>query len=73
MYRNMESLHYVTGTNSVAGQSYFRNKFIENSEIRFVATRTGEGELNEGSHPAGTFSYKYSRYNVQHNTYICHI
>ena len=47
MYRNMESLHYVTGTNSVAGQSHFRNKFIENSEIRVVATRTGGGEGRE--------------------------
>lgn len=41
MYRNMESLYYITVTNSVAGQSYFRNKFIENLEIRFVVTRAG--------------------------------
>ena len=41
MYRNMESLYYMTGTNSVAGQSHFRNKFIENLEIRFVVTGAG--------------------------------
>ena len=26
MYRNIESLCYVTGTNSVVGQFYFKNK-----------------------------------------------
>ena len=44
MYRNVELLHYVTGTNSVAGQSHFRNKFTENLEIRFVVTGAGAVE-----------------------------
>ena len=39
---NIESLCCVTGSNSVAGQLYFKNKLIQ-KEIGFVVTREGAG------------------------------
>ena len=63
MYRNTESLCHVTGTNSVVGQLYVKNKqtnkLIE-EEIRFVVARGGgwvEVELDKGSQKVQTSSY----------------
>ena len=55
MYRNIELLCCTTGTNSVIGQSYSKNKLIE-KEIRFVVTRhggEGEGQLEEAQTSSG--------------------
>ena len=50
IYRNIKTLCCVTGTNSVVGQLYFKNKLTE-KEITFVVTRSRwwrKEELDEG-------------------------
>ena len=64
MYRNTESLCCVTGTYSVLGRSYFKNKLI-GKKIRFVVSRDErwvEGELDEGRQKVQTSSYKINEY-----------
>ena len=75
MYRNIESLCCVTGTNSVVGQLYFKNKqtkeLIE-KDVKFVVTRgrgQGEGKLDEGSKEVQISSYKCQGCHVQHDKY----
>ena len=48
MYRSTKPLFCVKGNNSIVGQVYFKNKFIE-KKIRFVVTRGGEwgGEIGQ--------------------------
>ena len=74
MYRNIQSLYYVTGTNIVLQVNYTsKNKQINKlaeKEIRFVVTRDeewGQGELDEGSQKVQISSYKINNRDVIHN------
>ena len=66
-----------TGTNSVVGQLYFKNKCIE--KIRFVVTRDqglGEGELDETVKKYKLPVVRLSTYqgcDVQHDKYTEHV
>ena len=59
---NTESLRCITGTHSVAGQLYFKNKRKQQkTEIRFMINSSGgegEGELEEGRFRAQCFSWE---------------
>ena len=60
MYRNIESLFYIPGTNTGL-YVHYTSKTNSEKEIRFVVLRgrsCGEGELDEGSEEEQTSSYK---------------
>ena len=64
MYRNIDSLCCVPGTDIVSQVNYTskRNKLTE-KEIGFVVTRGGGGyTLEEGGHKGQTSGYKIYKY-----------
>ena len=61
MYRNIEPLCCVTGTNAVLQVNY-NSKTKSENETRFVIIRDGEEELNEGSQHVQTSYYKINKF-----------
>ena len=65
MYQNIESLHHVTGTNTIVGPLYFKtNSYKKRSDLWLPEVRRGggDGQLAESSQKVQTSNYNISKY-----------